>query len=82
MVNPVVSATPTQPVAQSTAGKPSQPKPQTSTVTDIVQLTSAAQAALKEAIETSAQTANEANHGDIQARRLLAKEAAAAPPHK
>lgn len=39
---------------------------------------SAATAALKEASETRTQTANEANKGDLQARRLLAKENAAA----
>src|ERR1035438_2959092 len=34
-------------------------------------------AGLKEASETPAQTAQEAGHGDLQARSLLAKEAAA-----
>ena len=37
----------------------------------------AAQAALREALETPAQTAKEAGTGDLQAKRLLAKEAAA-----
>lgn len=41
-----------------------------------VTLSSAAQAALQEALETPAQTAKEAGTGDMQARRLLAKEAA------
>jgi hypothetical protein len=40
-------------------------------------LSSAAQAALQEALETPAQTAKEAGTGDVQAKRLLAKQAAA-----
>jgi hypothetical protein len=44
---------------------------------DKVQLSSAAQAALHEAMETPAQTAKEAGSGDAQARRLLAIEATA-----
>ncbi len=47
--------------------------------TDSVQLSGIAQAAiaaLKEAAETPAQTAREANTGDPQAKRLLAKESA------
>jgi hypothetical protein len=42
-----------------------------------VQLSSAAQAALREATETPAQTAKEAGAGDHQAKALLAKQAAA-----
>jgi hypothetical protein len=38
---------------------------------------SAAAQALQEATESQAQTAREANSGDSQAKRLLAKEAAA-----
>jgi hypothetical protein len=44
---------------------------------DKVQLSSAAQAALHEAMETPAQTAKEAGTGDQQAKRLLAVEATA-----
>jgi hypothetical protein len=44
---------------------------------DRVQLSSAAQAALRETVETPAQTAKEASSGDAQAKRLLAKEEAA-----
>jgi hypothetical protein len=44
---------------------------------DKVQLSSAAQAALHEAMETPGQTAKEAGSGDAQARRLLAIEATA-----
>jgi hypothetical protein len=75
---------------QSTAAAPepsskaAQSKPQSApakTVEDTVQLSQAAQsaaAAMKEARETPAQTAKEAVGGDFQAKRLLAKETAAA----
>lgn len=43
---------------------------------DTVQVSSAAQKMLQEAIETPAQTAVEAGKGDVQAKRLVAKEAA------
>lgn len=52
----------------------SNPQP-TAAVT--VQISSAGRAALQEATETPAQTAKEAHSGDVQAQRLLAKEAAA-----
>jgi hypothetical protein len=67
----------------SSPQKQAQPKSQSSTTsssTDTVQLSIAAQAALaaiKEAQETPAQTAKEARGGDLQARRLLARETAA-----
>lgn len=48
----------------------------TSVPVDTVTISSAAQAMLKEITETSAQTTKEANAGDHQAQRLLAKEAA------
>jgi hypothetical protein len=54
--------------------------PQPAASADSVQLSSASQvklAAQKEARETPAQTVKEANHGDIQAKNLLAKESAA-----
>jgi hypothetical protein len=44
---------------------------------DTVQISSAAKQALQEATETAAQTAKEAQSGDLQAQKLLAKEAAA-----
>lgn len=44
---------------------------------DTVQISNAAQAALKETLETSAQTAKEAGGGDRQAQRLMAKEVVA-----
>ena len=65
------SATSSQKSAQS------QPPSTVSTPADTVQISSAAKAALQEALETRAQTANEARSGDHQAQRLLAKEAAA-----
>jgi hypothetical protein len=70
----IASATPTRPVAKPAV---SQPQSTTRTTTDTVQISSAAQAALKEVTETPAQTAQEARNGDRQALRLLAREAAA-----
>jgi len=59
---------------------PAQSKPQAAP-TDIVQISSAAktamQNAVQEATETAAQTDKEARGGDLQAKRLEAKEAAA-----
>jgi len=50
-------------------------KPQPA-ATDTVKISVVAQA-LQEATETQAQTTKEAGSGDVQARRLLAQEAAA-----
>lgn len=78
MSDPVGAVSQTQPAAQPADVRPRAPAPQPQSVpTDTVQLSSAAQAALQEALETPAQTAKEAGTGDPQARRLLAKEAAA-----
>jgi hypothetical protein len=83
MVSAVSNATQTQAVAQSTGTstqKPTQSVPQSAISTDSVQLSKTAQAmlaTLQEARETPVQTAKEASHGDLQARRLLANEAAA-----
>jgi hypothetical protein len=55
--------------------KPPQPK-STPSSTDTVNLSSA-KAIVQESLETSVQTAKEAASGDIQARNLLAKQAAA-----
>jgi hypothetical protein len=82
MVSAISSATQTQPVARSTetsTQKPTRPQPKAAAATDSVQLSAAAQAALAallEATETPAQTAQEAGQGDLQAQRLLAKESA------
>ena len=82
MISAITSATQAQPVAQSTVV--SQPAPQMKsqpTTTDTVQISSASKSALAQALaeatETPAQTAQEARSGDIQAKRLLAKEEAA-----
>jgi hypothetical protein len=83
MVSALSNATAAQSVAPATgtpAPKPAQSNPQPATGTDSVQLSAAGQAmlaALQEARETPAQTAQEAGHGDIQAQRLLAREDAA-----
>ena len=76
MADPVGSVTQSQPVVP-VADMPTRatqdrepPVP-----VDTVQLSSAAQKALQEATETQAQTAKEAGKGDMQAKRLLAKEA-------
>lgn len=76
------AASPVQTVTSNTAAptqKPGQsPTPSTnSTPTDTVRISSAAKAALQEATETQAQTAREAQNGDTQAQRLLAREEAA-----
>ena len=65
----VETAQPAAPAAQasSTPAKPQAP------VTDTVQLSSS-RAATQELSETPAQTAKEAAGGDVQAKRLLAKE--------
>jgi hypothetical protein len=81
MISPVTSAAPTQAVAPSTAAspKPLQAKPQPASApsaTDTVNLSSA-KAIAQESLETSVQTTKEAASGDIQARNLLAKQAAA-----
>jgi len=69
----------TKSTASSQKAAPSQPKATTGGAADTVHISSAAQvaqAALKEATETPAQTATEARGGDHQAQRLLAKESA------
>jgi len=84
MINPISNVTQPQPVAPSTKQSTQKP-PQPAASSDAVNLSNAAQAmaaTLKEARETPAQTAKEAQGGDLQARRLLAKEAAAKPAAK
>ena len=83
MINPISNATPAQPVAQSSQTFVKyhlERPPQSIPTKDSVSFSAVAQAAaanLQEARETSAQTAKEAGGGDLQAQRLLAKEAAA-----
>jgi hypothetical protein len=76
---PPVAANAAQPKATASATpsqKPTQTASSASAPSDTVQISSAAQALLKESRETPAQTAKEAAGGDHQAQRLLAKEAA------
>jgi hypothetical protein len=82
---------PVQPNAAKAASQPAktntdttQPAPQDPTAekakpvsTDTVVISNAAKAALLEATETPTQTAKEARGGDLQAKNLLAKQAAA-----
>ncbi len=83
MIQAVSNATPTQPIAAST--RTSTQSKTAPAATDSAQLSLVAQAALanlQETRETQAQTAKEAGHGDLQAQRLLAKEAAAKSVNK
>lgn len=74
----VSSLTPSQPADNTTAAQSKAPESKTpQTPTDTVQVSSAAKAILQEVQENHTQTVQEANGGDSQARRLLAKEAAA-----
>ena len=84
MPSPISSAAQTQPAVavppKPAPSKSNQSKAQPSKATDTVQISSAAQAQLnasQELKETQSQTAQEANRGDHQAQRLLAKENAA-----
>jgi hypothetical protein len=88
MSNPISSVTqapPVQSAAQAPAANPKAPKSTTQPApADSVTISNnSAKAILQEAQETPAQTAQEANGGDSQARRLLAREAAPtiAPKH-
>jgi hypothetical protein len=78
MSNPVGSVTQVQAVPQPQDVKAPAPESRPQPVPqDSVQLSSAAQSALREATETPAQTAKEAGSGDMQAKLLLAKQEAA-----
>ena len=66
--SPVKSTTPSDVGAQDTVHLSSSAQTQLSAI----------KAAIQESTETAAQTAKEAQSGDLQARRVLAKEAAAA----
>jgi hypothetical protein len=79
---PVQPATPATQASKKPAPANSQPSASTQ---DTVHLSGAAQsqlsamkAAVQEASETPEQTAKEAQSGDLQAQRLMAREAAAA----
>jgi len=79
MSGPISSVAQAPAAAQSTApvqnAAPAKPQ---ATPTDTVQISSAAQTAAQELVETRAQTTREASKGDQQAVRLLARENAAA----
>jgi outer membrane biosynthesis protein TonB len=87
MIHPVSSSTQTQAAAQpkaapQQAAQPQQPaKAKPPSPTDTVTL-SAAKQITQELAETSAQTTKEAAGGDIQAKHLLAREAADHAPIK
>jgi hypothetical protein len=90
MINPVTSAAAPVETAPSTAVRanavktappaPAKPEKTAASPVDTVTISNAAQAlsqaAVKEALETPVQTAQEAGAGDVQAQRLMAKEAA------
>jgi hypothetical protein len=86
MAHAITSATQTQattmtqsqPVAKpASAVQASAPAKVSSTPKDTVQISSTAQTALQESLETPVQTARAAVSGDRQAQRLLARETAA-----
>jgi hypothetical protein len=75
MITPVSSATHAPATVQSKPATPqTQAKPQPAP-TDTVTI-SAAKQIVQESLENSLQTAKEAANGDLQAKRLLAREAA------
>ncbi len=83
MVGPITSSPEVQgrasdPLPAARPPVPAQPAPlkPLPAATDTVKISVAAQA-LQEATETQAQNTKEASSGDVQARRLLAQEAAA-----
>ena len=83
MVTPISQATPVQ--APQTAAPAARPAPQPPTQParlpeDTVQLSAAAKL-MQEASETPALTLKEAGAGDLQAKRLLAREEAAHAGH-
>jgi hypothetical protein len=79
MISSVSSATHVQPQAPARPSQTRQPataSPTPAAVKDTVQISNAAKV-VQEATETQAQTAKEARAGDLQAKALLAREAAA-----
>jgi hypothetical protein len=83
---PINALTPAQPVQNASPAtavnqKASVAKPLTG-LGDTVTISSSAKAILQEVTETRSQTVLEANGGDSQARRLLARETAANPAQK
>jgi len=75
MSNSVGSVTQTQAIPKVTDAREQSPEARPQPVpVDKVELSSTAQAALREAGETPAQTAKEASAGDMQAKRLVARQ--------
>lgn len=74
------NADPLPPVTKPPSASPksvrSLPQSTANAPTDTAQISNAAQALLQEIMETQAQTVKEASSGDLQARRLQAKELA------
>jgi len=78
MVSSISSVPAAQPAAQSpAASQTSKPATSQPIASDTVQISNTAKVMLQETLETPAQTAKEASKGDVQALRLLAKQAAA-----
>jgi hypothetical protein len=76
MITPVSNATQAQPPVQSKPATQAAPQAKQQTApTDTVTI-SAAKQIVQESLENSVQTAKEAAGGDLQAKRLLAREAA------
>lgn len=80
--NPAISQAKTAQVKSksdaTTASQPQQPVAKdTVTISSAATQVSQASQAAQEAAETPQQTAKEAQHGDLQAKKLLAKQAAA-----
>jgi hypothetical protein len=76
MIGSISSVTPAQPAVPAAAA----PAPSSKSAqgpSDTVQISTTAKALLQETMETTLQTAREARGGDLQAVRLLAKQAAA-----
>ena len=65
-----------QPASKTQSQSSTTTQSSTSSASYAVTISNAARTALAEATETSVQTAQEANRGDLQAQRLLAKEQA------
>jgi hypothetical protein len=75
--DPATTQTSSAPTGSTQKAPQSQTLSSTSSPNDTVQISTAAQQALQEALETQAQTLKEAANGDPQAHRLLIKEVAA-----
>lgn len=82
MISPIPALSAAQPTTQAAPAQPPTSKAPPPSSGDTVQISNTAKALLQETMETSVQTANEARGGDIQAMRLLARQAAARPSSK